>query len=101
MGVEIVLFNAEWRRKFSSFIKVIYTKHDVTLVSNAFNNISFGIHKIASDVSRATLLVSLSAQFVLDDNNVTFIIPIPVTKHVINVKIPLVRIRGAEQRCRC
>lgn len=101
MGVEIVLLNAEWRWKFSSFIKVINTEHDVTLVSNAFNNISFGIHKIASDVSRATLLVGLCAQFVLDDNNVTFIIPIPVSKNIINVKVPLVRIRGAEQRCRC
>jgi hypothetical protein len=37
----------------------------------------------------------------LDDNYVTLIIPIPVSKNIINVKVPLVRIRGAEQRCRC
>lgn len=96
MRVEVVLFNAKWSGKLTSIIKIIYTKEYNPSARNAFNNVAcFWINQISSIICRPSLLVNFISRLVLNNYNITFLIFVPITKHVIDVEVAIVCIRRA------
>jgi hypothetical protein len=90
--VEVVLFNAERRRQLTSLVEVFHCEHHVLLASNAFDDITTWVDKVAFGIRESSLLVLVVTLFVLESDDISFLVPFPVTYDIKDVEVPLVSI---------
>lgn len=100
MWIEIVLFNTKRSRKLSSVVQVFNAEIDVIPACQTFNNISCSwVDKITSVVAWSALLVDFITRFVLNHNDVTFFVTLPISEHIMHVEISFFCVRNTDQIC--
>jgi hypothetical protein len=91
MAIEVVAFEVEWRRKFSTLIQLIAAEDFATFL--LFKDVtSLGVDQITFLINTLATLVNKFSLLVLEDKGMTSFITIEVTKDVIDVKSTLLRI---------
>lgn len=85
VGVEVELLNAERRRNFTTLVHFVAAEHRLT--SHVLDDVaSLGISEVTTLVDWFPLLVVLAAIFVFQNDNVTFIVSIKITKDVVLIE---------------
>lgn len=85
MRVEVMLFNAERSWDFTTFVKIIIREHG--LAGQVFNNIiGLRVSKVTALIYWISLFVMFTTILVFKYNNVSFVITIQITKHIMLIE---------------
>ena len=92
MGIEVVLFNAEWSWHLTLVINRFFLEHDLRrpIVDDIT---SLCVQHVASHVGLVAILVDFIAHTVLKNDNISAIISIQLTQNVIHIEVSLLSIR--------
>lgn len=99
MRIEIVLLDTIRSGNFTAFVHISFIKH-LTL-SVVVENVSSGrVHKVTTFISRVSILILDVTFIVLENDNVTLVIPVEVSKNITLIEVSLVHERRNENRLR-
>jgi len=99
MRIEIVLLDTIRSGNFTTSVHISFIKH-LTL-SVVVENVSSGrVHKVTTFISRVSILILDVTFIVLENDNVTLVIPVEVSKDITLIEVSLVHERRNENRLR-
>lgn len=99
MRIEIVLLDTIRSGNFTTFVHISFIKH-LTL-SVVVENVSSGrVHKVTTFISRVSILILDVTFIVLENDNVTLVIPVEVSKNITLIEVSLVHERRNENGLR-
>lgn len=98
MGVKVVLFNTERCRELTSIIQVINAEVNVMPARETFNDVTCSwVDQITAVVGWSALPVNFIASFVLNHNDIAFVVTLPISEHIVHIEISLVCVRNTDE----